>query len=156
MVRRLLFAFLFPAALHAQDIVCDKGDTEVSRLEFKGNHSFKSAVLADGIATTASSWARRRFKFFGTRYCLDPREFPRDVIRLILFYRNHGFLSVSVDTLVTRLSSSQVAVRFIITEDYPTRVRNLDITGLDDVPTRTTVTRAAEAAATYDMALAAL
>ncbi|MDP1892482.1 MAG: BamA/TamA family outer membrane protein [Gemmatimonadaceae bacterium] len=137
-----LVVFLIPAGVGAQDIVCDKGDTEVLRLEFKGNHSFKSAVLANGIATTASSWTRRRFKFFGTRYCLDPREFPRDVIRLMLFYRNHGYLSATVDTLVTRLSSSQVAVRFIITEDYPTRVRTLDITGLDDVPTRAAVARA--------------
>ncbi|MBA4071062.1 MAG: hypothetical protein C0497_04380 [Gemmatimonas sp.] len=141
-MRRLLFAFLVPAALQAQDIVCDKGDTEVSRLEFTGNHSFPSAVLANGIATTPSTWARRWLTVFGTRYCLDPREFPRDVIRLILFYRSHGYLSVTVDTLVTRLSSSQVAVRFIITEDYPTRVRSLEITGLDEVPTRASVARA--------------
>lgn len=143
---RLLLAFcvacLIPAAVGAQDIVCDKGDTEVSRLEFTGNHSFPSSVLSNGIATTASTWARRRLKVFGTRYCLDPREFPRDVIRLILFYRSHGFLAASVDTVVTRLSASHVAVRFVITEDYPTRVRSLDITGLEDVPTRAAVARA--------------
>jgi len=46
-----------PAALGAQDIVCDKGDTEVSRLDFTGNHAFASAVLANGIVTTLAGSA---------------------------------------------------------------------------------------------------
>ncbi|MHB8838442.1 MAG: BamA/OMP85 family outer membrane protein [Gemmatimonadaceae bacterium] len=141
-MRRFLLAFLLPVALHAQDIVCDKGDTEVRRLEFTGNNAFPSSVLANGIATTPSSWARRWLHVFGTRYCMDPAEFRRDVIRLVVFYRNHGYLGVTVDTVVTRLGPSQVAVRFAITEDYPTRVRTLDITGLDSVPTRAAVVRA--------------
>jgi outer membrane protein insertion porin family/translocation and assembly module TamA len=140
-VHRLFLALLLPAALHAQDIVCDRGDTEVLRLEFTGNQAFPSSVLANGIATTPSTWARRWLKVFGTRYCLDPVEFPRDVIRLVIFYRNHGFLGVSVDTTVTRLGPQQVAVRFVITEDYPTRVRTLAVTGLDDVPVRDAVER---------------
>lgn len=141
MPRRLILALALPAALGAQDIVCDKGDTEVLRLDFTGNRSFPAAVLANGIATTPSNWARRSFKFFGTRYCLDKAEFPRDVIRLILFYRNHGFLDIKVDTVVTRLSASQVAVRFAISEGAPTRISSLAITGLDAVPVRGVVER---------------
>ncbi|MBM3907287.1 MAG: BamA/TamA family outer membrane protein [Gemmatimonadetes bacterium] len=140
-MRRLLLALLFPAALRAQDIVCDRGDTEVLRLEFTGNAAFPSSVLANGIATTPSTWARRWTKLLGTRYCLDPVEFPRDVIRLVVFYRNHGYLGVSVDTMVTRLSPSQVAVRFVITEDYPTRVRTLEVKGLEDAVGRDEVAR---------------
>lgn len=141
MIRRLLLALALPAALGAQDIVCDKDDTEVLKLEFTGNRSFASAVLADGIATTPSNWARRVFRFFGTRYCLDKAEFPRDVIRLILFYRNHGFLDVKVDTVVTQLSPKQIAVRFAITEGQPTRISSLAITGLEGVPVRQAVER---------------
>ena len=139
--RRLFLALAFPAALGAQDIVCDKGDTEVLRLDFTGNRSFPASVLANGIATTPSNWARRSFKFFGTRYCLDKAEFPRDVIRLILFYRNHGFLDIKVDTVVTRLSASQVAVRFALSEGEPTRISSLAITGLEAVPGREAVER---------------
>ncbi|MBW7934151.1 MAG: hypothetical protein H3C62_11215, partial [Gemmatimonadaceae bacterium] len=139
---RLLLALLLPAALHAQDIVCDRGDTEVRKLEFAGNQAFPSSVLANGIATTPSTWARRWLKVFGTRYCLDRVELPRDVIRLVLFYRNHGYLGVAVDTVVTPVGPSQVTVRFVITEDYPTRVRQLDIAGLDDIPVRAAVERA--------------
>lgn len=140
-MRHLLLAFLVPAVLGAQDIVCDRGDTEVLRLSFTGNAAFPSSLLADGIATTPSTWARRTFKVFGTRYCMDPLEFPRDVVRLQVFYRSHGFLDVAVDTLVTRLSPSQVAVRFAITEGPPTRVSSLGITGLDAVPMRDAITR---------------
>jgi outer membrane protein insertion porin family/translocation and assembly module TamA len=137
-----LAAFVLPAVLGAQDIVCDKADTEVLRLEFEGNAAFPSAELANGIATTPSSWARRWTRVFGTRHCLDKAEFPRDVLRLVIFYRNHGYLGVAVDTIVTRLGPSQVAVKFRITEDYPTRVRTLDIAGLADVPMREAVERA--------------
>jgi len=139
---RHFLALALPAALGAQDIVCDKGDTEVLKLEFTGNRSFAPALLANGIATTPSNWARRVFKVFGTRYCLDKAEFPRDVIRLILFYRNHGFLDVKVDTVVTPMGKSQVAVRFAITEGQPTRISSLVITGLDAVPVREAVERA--------------
>ena len=140
-MRRLILALLFPAALHAQDIVCDKGDTEVLRLEFTGNASFPSAMLANGIATTPSTWARRWLHLFGTRYCLDPAELPRDVLRLVVFYRNHGFLDAAVDTVVTHPSPAQAAIRFAITEGPPTRVRALWITGLETVPTREAIER---------------
>lgn len=136
---RLFLALALPAALGAQDIVCDRGDTEVLRLEFTGNRSFPSDLLANGIAITPSNWARRTFKFFGTRYCLDQAEFPRDVIRLILFYRNHGFLDVKVDTVVTQLHPKQIAVRFVISEGQPTRISSLAITGLEKVPVREAV-----------------
>ncbi len=139
---RHLLVLLLPAALGAQDIVCDRGDTEVLKVGFTGNHSFAPALLANGIATTPSHWARRVFKVFGTRYCLDKAEFPRDVIRLILFYRNHGFLDVKVDTVVTHVSPKQIEVRFAITEGQPTRISSLAITGLDAVPVREAVERA--------------
>ena len=141
-MRRLLLALALPAALGAQDIVCDKGDTEVSRLEFSGNTAFPSAMLANGIATTPSTWARRELKFFGTRYCLDPAELPRDVIRLVLFYRNHGFLDAAVDTVITHFAPLRIGVRFVITEGIPTQVTSLKITGLDDVPSRAVIARA--------------
>jgi outer membrane protein assembly complex protein YaeT len=141
-VRRLLFALLLPVALQAQDIVCDKGDSEVWRLQFTGNRSFPSAMLANGIATTPSTLARRWLRVFGTRYCLDPQELPRDVLRLIVFYRNHGYLEATVDTVVTRLAPARIAVKFAITEGTPTRVRSLAITGLDAVPMRDAITRA--------------
>ena len=78
------------AVLHAQDVVCDPGDLEVVRLAFVGNRAFKSAVLADGIVTTPSSWARRHLGAFGPRRCLDRHAFRFDDDRLLIWYRRHG------------------------------------------------------------------
>jgi len=141
-VRRLLLALLLPVALGAQDIVCDRGDTEVSRLKFTGNQAFPASVLASGIVTTPSTWTRRWFRVFGTRYCLDPVELPRDVLRLELFYHNHGYREATVDTVVTRLGPGRAEVRFAIREGQPTRVSALRITGLDDVPLRAAIEHA--------------
>ena len=59
------------APLGAQSLTCEAGDVEVVRLAFDGNRAFSSATLEDGIVTTPSSWARRTFRVFGTRRCLD-------------------------------------------------------------------------------------
>lgn len=142
MPRRLFLALLAPALVQAQDIVCDKGDTEVVGLEFTGNRAFTAPALANGIVTTPSTWARRWFGVFGTRYCIDPQELPRDVLRLAVFYRAHGFLDATVDTVVTRVGSAKARIRFAITEGRPTLVRALSITGLDSVVSREPLTRA--------------
>lgn len=120
----------------AQETRCTREGVEVRRLEFAGNTAFTDAELAAGIVTTASSWARRTLKVVGTRHCLNEREFPLDVARLRVWYRNHGFVDATVDTVVTPLGRRRVAVRFVITEGEPIRVDTLRVEGLDAVPER--------------------
>lgn len=140
---RLRLALLLLAAAGAtagaQDTRCTRGALEVRRLEFSGNTAFTDAELAAGIVTTASSWARRALKVIGARHCLNEREFPLDVARLRLWYRNHGFVDATVDTVVTPLGSRRVAVRFVITEGEPIRIDTLRVEGLDAVPERAEV-----------------
>jgi outer membrane protein insertion porin family/translocation and assembly module TamA len=121
-------------ASSAQDLTCGAGDVEVMRLTFQGNRAFPSGLLEDGIVTSPSSWARRNLRLFGKRNCLDRDEFPRDRLRLIIWYRNHGYASVAVDTAVTPMGKGKVAVRFLIHEGAPTIVDTLVVTGLDSVP----------------------
>jgi outer membrane protein insertion porin family len=123
-------------AAAAQDLTCGAGDQEVTKVMFEGNHAFQSAVLEDGIVTTPSTFFRRRLGFWGTKNCLDKTEFPRDRFRLIIWYRNHGYASVTVDTIVTGAGKGKVAVRFSIHEGEPTIVDSLSFTGLDSVPER--------------------
>ncbi len=124
-----------PALAGAQDLLCDTpGDVEVRRLSFSGNRAFADAILADGIVTTSSSWTRRWFRVMGTRRCLDPVEFRNDLWRLQIFYRNHGYASVAVDTVRTPAGDEAVAVEFVIREGTPTLVDTLRVLGLDDVP----------------------
>jgi len=133
----LSLALMAPATAVAQDIVCDTpGDVEVRTLHFDGNRAFASAVLADGVITTPSSTARRVFRFFGTRRCLNRQEFANDVVRLQIFYRNNGYASVAVDTVVTPVAPGAVAIRFLITEGPLTRIDTLRVAGLDAVPER--------------------
>ncbi len=138
--RALLLAFALVApplsAVGAQETRCDRGDVEVGALSFAGNEAFSDAVLASGIVTTASSRARRLFRFVGARRCLDQSELPLDVLRLRLWYRNHGFIDATVDTVVADMGRSRVEVRFLINEGEPVRVDTLRVNGLDDVPER--------------------
>ncbi len=120
----------------AQELRCERGDVEVMKLTFQGNHAFAGSVLQDGIVTAPSSWWQRTIRLggFGTRRCFESDTLAHDRLRLIIWYRNHGYASVTVDTVVARLSPSRLTVRFSINEGPPTIVDSLAITGLDSVP----------------------
>ena len=125
----------------AQDLSCGAGDLEVMRLSFQGNQAFPTGQLADGIATEPSSFLRRRIGIFGARRCLDHQALALDRIRLVVFYRNHGYATVTVDTILTPMGKGKVGVRFAIHEGAPTIVDSLNITGLDSVPERAAIVK---------------
>ncbi len=139
LLRSLALLALLAMAAEAQETRCDRGDVEVRALSFEGNAAFSDAVLGQGIVTTASSRARRLLRFVGARHCLNQDELPRDVLRLRLWYRNHGFLDATVDTIVAQAGRARVEVRFVIVEGDPVRVDTLRIEGLDAVPERSEV-----------------
>ena len=126
----------WPAAAAAQELTCDPGDFEVMALRFSGNQAFTEATLAAGIVTTPSSWARRKLRVFGKARCLDRSQFALDALRLILFYRNHGYVAATVDTLVTPVGAKQVAIDFRIMEGAPVLISDMVIEGLDAVESR--------------------
>lgn len=119
--------------VHAQDLSCSPGDIEVGRMRFVGNHAYTGDELSDAIVTTPSSWARRTFRIIGKRRCLDHDEFPRDRVRLEIFYRKHGYYQVSVDTLVRFTRPGVVAVTFNIHEGRPVIIDSLRVSGLGGV-----------------------
>jgi len=129
----ILAASLAAAPIRAQDLTCGPGDTEVRRLAITGNHAFDASTLAQLIVTTPSSWIQRVLGVFGTRRCLDRAEFPRDRLRLILFYRNSGYPDVQVDTALRPVRPHVVDAVFRIREGQPIRIRSLAITGLDSL-----------------------
>ncbi len=132
----VLAAVALPARAHAQDGSCAAGDREVRALEFRGNHAFSSSDLAERIATTASGWMRVHVGFFGAKHCLDPSEFPLDVLRLKKFYHDNGYYSTQVDTLVQPMGPQAVRVVFAITEGKPIVIDSLGIAGLASVRNR--------------------
>ncbi|MEA3246967.1 MAG: BamA/TamA family outer membrane protein [Gemmatimonadota bacterium] len=124
----------WPGAAHAQDLVCGPGSLEVASLDFTGNETFSDAALESGIVTTPSSWGRRYFSVLGKRRCLDRDQFALDVLRLRLFYHNHGYSAATVDTVVTRLGGNRVAITFAVREGAPVRVSDLVMSGADSLP----------------------
>jgi outer membrane protein assembly complex protein YaeT len=135
-------AFSEASSAGAQDIECQRGDLEVLRLEFEGNHAFSDADLAKTIVTTPSAWARRYLHLpFTVKHCLDRTELPNDRARLIIFYRRRGYPKVTVDTVVKELVPGAVEVRFKINEGPPMILRSFVVRGLDTVPEKGRIVR---------------
>ena len=129
----LLTAVLPFVSAAGQDIECQRGDLEVMRLEFEGNHAFSDADLAKTIVTTPSAWARRYLHLpFTVKHCLDRNELPNDRARLVIFYRRRGYPRVTVDTVVKELAPGAVEVRFKINEGPPMTLNSFVVRGLED------------------------
>lgn len=116
----------------AQDLSCDRGDREVRSLHFLGNREFNAASLASSIATTPTSL--RGLPLVGTKRCLDPVEFRRDVQRLQVLYRQRGYPDVTVDTVIRTVKPLVIDVTFRIKEGQPLRVSALAIKGTETAP----------------------
>ncbi|HEY0779327.1 MAG TPA: BamA/TamA family outer membrane protein [Gemmatirosa sp.] len=124
-----------PRPAGAQDLRCERGDREVRSLHFTGNRAFSNGELARVVVTTPS--ALLSGIGLGARRCLNPDEFPRDVLRLVAYYRKRGYRGASVDTVVRAMGGSaarpRVAVTFAIHEGTPVRIDSLAVVGLADV-----------------------
>ena len=120
----------------AQDTQCDRGEREVRSLDFTGNRAFTHDELARRVSTTPSSFARRVFRIFGTKRCLDSGTLAEDVKSLTAFYRITGYRRAKVDTTVTAIGEKEVKVVFNITEGEPMRIAQATITGLDSTRDR--------------------
>lgn len=124
-----------PAGLMAQDVSCNRGDLEVRGLEFRGNRAISDDDLALRVTTTPSSWARRNLHlWFAEKRCLNRDELPRDVRNIKFYYRERGYYSTEVDTLVEARGADAVRVIFIIVEGPPTLISSYTVTGLDSIP----------------------
>lgn len=131
---RLLFLL---AALAATTVLSAQEQQRVVRgLTFVGNRAVDDYTLESAIATTKSSaWARKwyvRWLGLGEKRYFSEIEFRRDVVRLILLYRQSGYMNAVVDTLVQR-TPRDVYLTFRIHEGEPVRVVRLDVTGVDEI-----------------------
>ena len=108
----------------------------VTSVRFRGNHAIDRLTLEAAIATSASSWTYGvpllKHLDLGQRRVFDELEFRRDVVRLQILYRQHGFFEARVDTTVTRTAGS-VAVRFTIEEGPPVLVDSVAVHGVDGI-----------------------
>ena len=108
----------------------------VRGLSFEGNHAIDDYTLSTAIGTSNSSWFARAFPIrllgLGEKRSFNELEFRRDVIRLLLLYRQSGYMNAVIDTLVRR-EGRDVYLKFRIYEGDPVRLARLDILAVDSI-----------------------
>jgi outer membrane protein assembly factor BamA len=116
----------------------------IRKLDFSGNESFPSNMLAAAIATTNSSFFATnglvRWIGLGVERYLNERTLRVDAVRLKTFYQRKGFLEVRVDTTVVR-TEEDAYITFHITEGEPVLVERLEIRGIDTLDRRDRLVR---------------
>src|SRR5437588_7630318 len=136
-LRALRFTLLV-AALAAAPLAAQQEQQRVVRgLSFEGNHAIDAYTLRSAIATTNSSafatkWYLRWIGWLGEKRYFNELEFRRDVVRLLLLYRQSGYMNAVIDTVVLR-AARDVYVKFRIYEGDPVRLTRLDILGVDSI-----------------------
>src|SRR5947199_169882 len=68
----------------------------------------------------------------GEKRSFNELEFRRDVVRVLLLYRQSGYMNAVVDTVVRHVSND-VYITFRITEGAPVRLAALNVLGLDSI-----------------------
>jgi outer membrane protein insertion porin family len=129
---------------HAQQVPGVGGERVVRDLKFAGNRALDDYTLASVIATTNSGWFARywlvRWIGLGEKRYFDEIEFRRDVVRLLIFYKQSGYMEAAVDTVVRR-SPEAVWITFRIYEGRPVRVTSLLVSGVSGVLDSTDLAR---------------
>ena len=128
----LVVAVLAAARLAAQQ----EPQRVVRGLSFEGNHAIDRYTLSAAIATTNSSAFATspflRWLGLGEKRSFNELEFRRDVVRLLLLYRQSGYMNAVIDTVVRR-DARDVYVTFRIYEGDPVRLTRLDVLGVDSI-----------------------
>src|SRR2546426_1146153 len=105
-------------------------------LSFEGNHAIDDYTLKTAIATSSSSVSASlwllRWMGLGERRYFNELEFRRDVVRLLLLYRQSGYMNAVADTVVRR-EGGDVHVLLRIYEGEPVRLTKLTLVGLDSI-----------------------
>src|SRR5438132_6631557 len=134
---RALRLTLLVAVFAAAPLAAQQEQQRVVRgLSFEGNHALDDYTLSTAIATTNSSAFATspflRWLGLGEKRSFNELEFRRDVVRLLLLYRQSGYMNAVIDTLVRR-DARDVYVTFRIYEGDPVRPTRLDVLGVDSI-----------------------
>src|SRR5712664_3217223 len=136
-LRALIFSALVAVSAAVPPPLGAQQEQRVVRgLSFVGNHAIDDYTLSTAIATTNSSAFATspflRWLGLGEKRSFNELEFRRDVVRLMLLYRQSGYMNAVVDTLVRR-EGRDVYVKFRMYEGDPVRLAALDVQGLDSI-----------------------
>src|SRR5207245_10666704 len=125
------------AVLAAARLAAQQEPQRVVRgLSFEGNHAIDRYTLSAAIATTNSSAFATspflRWLGLGEKRSFNELEFRRDVVRLLLLYRQSGYMNAVIDTVVRR-DARDVYAPVRICEGDPLRLTNRAVLGVDSL-----------------------
>ncbi len=108
--------------------------TRIKRIRFVGNETFSDSKLRDELA---SKEANTLVSWFSDRDIVESKRMGADVQLLEQFYRNHGFLDVSIESTLFTLSPDKqwFYLTFNLHEGIQYRIGQIDLQG-DMVPSR--------------------
>jgi outer membrane protein insertion porin family len=134
---RVVLPLFVAIALAVARLAAQLPEARVVRgLSFHGNHAIDSYTLGTAIATSRSSYFASawwlRWTRLGERRYFDEVEFRRDMLRLLLLYRQSGYVNVILDTTVRR-TPHDVFITVRIDEGEPVRLARLTIVGADSI-----------------------
>jgi translocation and assembly module TamA len=102
----------------------------VRGLHITGNHALSSRDIEKHIATSSTGWWP-----MATKRYFDDAIWDADLRRIVRFYESRGYYQAHiVRSTVTPRSRNGVALEVEVDEGQPTRVRAVDVTGLDGLP----------------------
>ena len=143
MTRALLVALacvLFPAAAagQAEDT---RGRPEIKDIEMMGNRTFSTDSLKRAIVNRETECRTIFLKplcafvvnFAADRHYFRAEEFPRDAIRLRLYYWQRGYREAEADTASRVPGPGEIELELRITEGRPTLVDSIAVVSGEDV-----------------------
>ena len=131
----MLTAFL-ANAVFAQE---SSSRLEIGGIHFRGTNAFNDGRLLSAIRSRESPNWFWKFLYHSVSENLgqqpeyfDPLTFSSDVHQLALFYREHGFYAVTVDTSIVRdLSSRSIDLTFHVNEGPRSVIDSIRYLGLN-------------------------
>ena len=145
--RRLLLILLLmvvPQPVRAQEEEA-RGRPQVVGLEFVGNRTFATDSLRRAIVNRETEcrtvflvpFCELGLDFAQDRHYFHADEFPRDVVRLRLYYWQRGYREARVDIASRVPEENRVELIFTIDEGRPVLVDSIAVLGGDELADRT-------------------
>ncbi len=117
----LLFASCLSFAQEDDEPVLQKVKIADASIEFKGDNAFDRDQISAIIKTGNSDY-------------FNYEDFVLDIKRIEKFYFDNGYFDAFVDTSTTYTSKTEIEVKFIITENTPYTLKEINYIGIENLP----------------------
>ncbi|QSQ22946.1 BamA/TamA family outer membrane protein [Pyxidicoccus parkwayensis] len=106
---------------------------KLNHLNIEGTHQVSEGDIKDRILTSATPWWG--FWPFGGPHYFDPNAWQADLRRIQRFYQAQGFYDAEVlSSEVKPQGANAVSIEVKVKEGEPTRIGDIEVTGLDALP----------------------